>query len=109
MKTLILALALTTAFSTGAFAQDQTNPASEASALAAVTSLMRINFGSQDQVVTKVLNASAQGDDNDITETFTIKAYATKDGRRFSTDFFYTIQVLDGSVWSVSTRCPTCS
>jgi len=107
MKALIFALTLTL-LSSGA--QAMIRPESETAAMATAKAIMEINMGAGvGHVDLTVLRTSSESDDANITETFVIRAQAmNKEGEPYSSEFFYTIKLVNGSVWTVKTRCPAC-
>jgi hypothetical protein len=86
----------------------QVNPASQKAALATVQAIVQINFPNQ-LVQEKVTASTVTGDETNTIETFTIDAYTTdSEDDQISSDFTYTIELLDGIIWSVQTSCKTC-
>jgi hypothetical protein len=99
---------LATAFVTVSVQATEINPKSQEMALQAVQAVMQIN--NPKLKIKKVLtNSSAKDDGTNVEEVFKIDAFTIDSkGQQSSPTFNYTVDVLDGIVFTINTFCKTC-
>lgn len=108
MRNILTAL-IVTVTSIQAFGdQAKVSVESQKVAMKAAKAILNINFP-KDKAVLKLKSSKAEGDDNHVTETFIINGRGVDSKGDRTSDFYFTIEVLDGAVWSIQSNCPTCS